>query len=331
MKIVTFDNIDSQKWQQLVEISPNCSFFQSKACYDIYCNFNFLEPVLLGIEKENELIALLCGYIVADGGTIKRHFSRRAIFHGGPLLHPACKPEDIQLLLSQLRNTLNKKAIYIEIRNYSDYSNYKETFQSEGFSYQPHNNFKLNTNCTEKEALNNLGDEKKRQLRQSIQAGIYWEQAQNTTEVYQFYTILETLYKKKIKRPLFHYTFFEKLWQSSGGKIILVKDNTGILGGIVVVHDKQTVYEWYICANETKRKGIYPSVVATWAGIQYAVVNKFSYFDFMGAGQPDKKSGIRDFKARFGAKLVEHGRFLYICNQVLYMISKSYIALIKRH
>jgi lipid II:glycine glycyltransferase (peptidoglycan interpeptide bridge formation enzyme) len=65
--------------------------------------------------------------------------------------------------------------------------------------------------------------------------------------------------------------------------------------------------------------------LATWAGILFAAENGFQYFDMMGAGKPNTNNGIRDFKAKFGGNLVEHGRFLYLCNKFLYNIGKFYI------
>jgi len=40
----------------------------------------------------------------------------------------------------------------------------------------------------------------------------------------------------------------------------------------------------------------------------------------MGAGKPDESYGVREFKAKFGGNLVEHGRFEMIFNKYLYHI-----------
>jgi len=41
-------------------------------------------------------------------------------------------------------------------------------------------------------------------------------------------------------------------------------------------------------------------------------------FDFMGAGKSGEGYGVRDFKERFGGKLIEYGRFRKIINPVLF-------------
>ncbi|NCB68821.1 MAG: GNAT family N-acetyltransferase [Bacteroidia bacterium] len=111
------------------------------------------------------------------------------------------------------------------------------------------------------------------------------------------------------------------------GSLLVVKSEDKILGGILCVGDGNVLYEWFVCGDDGELPKVYPSVMATRAGIEYAVNNGYRMFDFMGAGKPDSKYGVRDFKARFGGKLVEHGRFLYICSPFLYFTGKVILAL----
>nr|HPN23204.1 peptidoglycan bridge formation glycyltransferase FemA/FemB family protein [Tenuifilaceae bacterium] len=73
----------------------------------------------------------------------------------------------------------------------------------------------------------------------------------------------------------------------------------------------------------------YPSVMATWAAIEYAYLNKIHFFDFMGAGQPDENYGVREFKARFGGNEVNYGRFINILNPFLYNLGKIGLNILK--
>ena len=51
----------------------------------------------------------------------------------------------------------------------------------------------------------------------------------------------------------------------------------------------------------------------------------------MGAGKPNVPYGVRDFKAEFGGQLVEHGRFLHICQPFLYRIGTLGVRLLKQY
>jgi len=85
---------------------------------------------------------------------------------------------------------------------------------------------------------------------------------------------------------------------------------------------QKTIYEWYLAGIDGVFKNIYPSVLATWAPIEYAAKNGLKYFDFMGAGKPDDDYGVRQFKSKFGGMEVEYGRYLFINKPLLYNVGK---------
>lgn len=88
-----------------------------------------------------------------------------------------------------------------------------------------------------------------------------------------------------------------------------------------ILFDK-AIYEFYICGLDYEFRDQNPSILATWAAIDYAKENNLKYFDFMGAGSPEEEYGVRDFKSRFGGEEVEHGRFIYILNKSKYKLGK---------
>jgi len=326
----SFSEINSLQWNELVGSSPTATFFQTAECYNFYASLSFLKPFVVGISEDDQLVGLICGYIIAEGNPAKRFFSRRAIVPGGALLSPKISSEAIDALLKATEKNLAKKAIYIEFRNYNDYSAYRTGFESAGFNYVPHLNFHVATPDVET-ALSNLSSSKKRQIKQSQKSGIKVIKAETSEDVKAYYTILQNLYKKRVKSPLFSIEFFEKLIRLNEADILLVKSETKIIGGITCVFLKnRTVSEWFVCGDDsTADKNVYPSVLATWAGIEYAANNNFEKFDFMGAGKPNEGYGVREFKSKFGGTQVEHGRFLYICKPRLYALGKYIVKKIK--
>jgi lipid II:glycine glycyltransferase (peptidoglycan interpeptide bridge formation enzyme) len=123
-------------------------------------------------------------------------------------------------------------------------------------------------------------------------------------------------------------SFFEGFLETGPGKILLVKFENKIIGGILCpILDQKTIYEYYVCGLDAEYPKQYPSVMATWAAIEYAMENNISQFDFMGAGSPAKKYGVRDFKLRFGGSEVENGRFIRINNRFLYLTGRLALAI----
>lgn len=290
----------------------------------------FLEPFRFSVERDSNEVAIIQGYVQKDGGQLKRFFSRRAIVNGGPYFANDATDLDIKSLLEQCKDSLHKQAIYIETRNFRDYSRYRDLFERCGFVYEPHYDFIINTDSLEI-AEANLGKSRKRDIRTSLRDGADVVATPTEAQIGAFYAILKNLYENKIGTPLFPFNFFLALYHSGFSKFFLVRYRDEIIGGTVCVYDDDTVYEWFACGKDGLYKNIFPSTLATWSGIRFAAESGRRRFDMMGAGAPgDGGYGVREFKAKFGGELVEYGRFKYVCNPVLYTLGKLGVSILKR-
>lgn len=321
-KILTYNQIDRQQWSELVRTSETGTWFQSPEAYDFFASLpELMEPFVYGVEKDEKLCAVCVGYVTKEPYSIKQFFTRRAIITGGVVIAANCVKEDVTALLGRIRKDLRPKTIYIETRNFNDYSAWKEAFKAAGFAYKPHLNFQVDP------SVNNLSDNRKRQLKKS---NAITELAVSESEIKEWYKVLTELYRTKVKTPLWPIDFFLEAYRQGIAKFILVKHEGRIIGGSMVVADERTVYEWFECGLNAENKDQYPSVMATYAGIQLALQSGCTRYDMMGAGEPGVPYGVRDFKAEFGGKLVEHGRFLSICKPMLYRLGAWGVKFLKR-
>ena len=325
----SISEIDNAQWQELVVKSPTSSYFQTPECYHFFESLSFLKPFVFGVSENNRLVGILSGYIISDGNIITRFFSRRAIVCGGALLDFTISENAFEKLLLIAGKTLKKKSIYLEIRNYNDYSVYKSTFESAGFTYSPHLNFHVQTPDVETARMN-LSTTRRREIKLSAKSGAVWCETKNHDDIKSYYEILKDLYKNKVKTPLYPIEFFEKLVQDSNGKLFIVKTDAKIIGGSVcVILPDRILYEWFVCGLDGQFKNVYPSTIATWAAIEYAASNGYGIFDMMGAGKPDEGYGVREFKSKFGGELVENGRFIHISNPLLFKIGEMAVEIMR--
>ena len=328
--IETIDKIDEKQWEDLVNQSDFASFFQTKECFDFFSTLSFLSSFVYGVVEDNRLKGVISGYIVLAKNPLSRFFSKRAIIQGGPLISNDISDEALAALLNHLKINLRKKAIYIEIRNSFDYSRFKAIFEKNGFDYCPHFNFQVDTKSGINAVFQNLSKSKRRQIRHSQKAGIEIIDTKDQQDIDQFYDILFNLYRHKVKKPLFPKEFIEKLITLPQGHLFVAKYEQQVISGMACVcWNKQTVYEWLVGGNDEKFKSVYPSVAITFGAIEFAANNGYQLFDFMGAGNPDEAYGVREFKAKFGGRLVEYGRFMCVNNKYLYQFGKFVIRLIK--
>ena len=314
------DRIEAAVWRAL-EVSETANWFQTREAYAFYSAVpGEMLPFCLAAEEDGRLVGIMLGYLTQAGNRLKQWFTRRAIIVGGPMLSDTISDAALEQLLLTARRQLSSQAIYIETRNFNDYSRWRPVFDRCGFAYQPHLNFHVDTSSAEQmEAL--ISKSRKRDIKTSLRDGATLVEQPTLEQVKAFYAILLQLYRTKVKTPLPSWRFFEMLYQQPHAQFLLVAFEGQIIGGTACVClPGKAVYEWYVCGKDGRYEHIFPSSLATYSGMRYAADNGYPRFDMMGAGKPNETYGVRDFKARFGGKEVEHGRFLHVCKPLLYAI-----------
>ena len=354
--ILSYEEIDREEWSRLVMTSATGTWFQTPEAYEFFASMpEFCRPFVVAVERMNDLTnertlrGLCVGYVTVEKNAIKQYFTRRAIIIGGPCLADDCSMDEAETLMEAVRQqlvignwSLVNAPIYIETRNFYNYSRWKEAFEKAGFEYQKHLNFHVD--CTDKEAMwERMSENRKRQIKKgkpNLSPSLKGRDV-SEADIREWYEILKELYRTKVRTPLWPVEFFIEAYRQGVGKFLLVKHEGKVIGGSMVVEWKPslqggvggrlgTVYEWFECGMNAQYKEQYPSVCATYAGMCYAAENGMARYDMMGAGEPGVPYGVRDFKAEFGGKMVEHGRFKYICKPLLYKIGTIVVGILKK-
>lgn len=313
-------------WEQFLEQAPTANYFQSPDFFRFIETVRGYKPLLLLAEQPSgEVAGSLMGVIQSDGQGLKSWFSRRLIVWGGPVLAATSAGEREEVagkLLHALKKHAQGKAIFIEFRNFFDCSDLQPVFEASGFQFRPHLNFLVKTD-DETAAKGRMSSNRRRQIKTTLAAGAVVREAESEEEVLEMYGILERLYREKVKKPLPSPDLFVNLWKSPHGKVFVVLLDGKVLGGSLgPVYRNKVLYQWYVCGENGVISGVHPSVLASWAPIEYGARHGYEYFDFMGAGRPDDEYGVREFKARFGGDQVCYGRFEKVLSRSLYRVGK---------
>ena len=324
-QLLTYPDIDPQQWQALIDRSPYATWFQTKEAYEFYAaNKEEMTPFAVGVEEDGHLTGVMVGYTTQERKPIKQLLTCRSIIIGGPLLDEHISNDALSaLLLAAKRVTQN--SIYLETRNFQNYSHWRYLFEACGFLYQPHLNIQVA--CT---ATHTMSEQRIRQVKKALKNGAEIVEASSEQEIRDCYRILQQLYREKVRTPLFSEEFFLRFYRNGVGKYLLVKYQGKVIGGMMCpILNGKAIYEWFVCGLDEEYREQYPSVMATYAAIEYAKANSLPLFDFMGAGKPDIPYGVRDFKMEFGGELVEYGRFLCVRKPLLYRMGQLGVKLLK--
>ena len=170
LTILTYDQIDQQQWQKLIEASATATWFQTDEAYRFYQSVGGMQAFAYGVSEEGRLVGVVVGYRTQERCSLKQFFTRRAIIYGGPLLAEDISETALAELLKAVKKTaycqspIANRPIYIESRNFHDYSKWKSIFEANGFVYKKHLNFHVNTTTTEI-AQGNIGKHRWKYIR----------------------------------------------------------------------------------------------------------------------------------------------------------------------
>ena len=327
MKVLLNNEIPREEWKELIEKNDFATPFQTPEFFDFYNSVQHLSAIAIAVEDKGKLNALAVVTLQKENG-IKGYFSKRAIIYGGILIKEETD-DALSGLFKALDAELKNKAIYIEIRNLNDYSEFRSCFEKADWQYTPHLNYRVN--CADEATVwSNLNRLRKRQIKKAQSHNVTLGEAENVNEVHDLYKILQATYKK-IGKPLFNWDFFGELYRIPFCKVFMVKVNNITIGGHFCLVNRNVIYDWYGCGLDREYSDYAPSTMIVYSALQYGINHKMKYFDFMGAGTPDKDYGVRDFKAQFGGELVEYGRYIKILNPLLYKTGEFGLKLLSRY
>ena len=320
--LTTYDSIPQEQWQQLVLLSPVATWFQTPEGFRFLEQVNDFTPFVVAVAEDERLVGLCVGQISHSRSRLVQFLTRRAVINGGPLLLPEISPEALRALLKAVNDITDRRAIFAEVRCFHDYSAWRELFAEAGWHYEKHLNFHIP--CSDHNAMwQHLSENRRRQLSRAKSLGVRIDRISREEDLRAWYTILRRLYRRHVHKPLPSIDFFRVLMQQQ--LLLGVRAPGGqIIGGIACVKlPGKALYEWYICGLDEQCRPYAPSVVATWAAMEYAYRHGMPLFDVMGAGRPDVPYGVREFKQKFGGELVEHGRWIRVSHPFLYRLGEA--------
>lgn len=294
-------------------------FFQAPDFMELVVSVRGFAPVLfLAFDDDGRVAGSLLAVYQQEGSGLKGFLSRRLLVHGGPLGDAAATGVLLAAVLAHARD----RAIFAEFRNTFDTTPLRPVFERHGFAFTQHLNMLLPIEG-EAEAMKRLSTVRRRQIKSSLAAGATYGTAVNEAEVLEFYRILDMLYRTKVRKPLPGADLFLRLYHSAHARIFVVRRDGRVIGGCAApFFQDRTIHYWYVCGDNSDKE-VHASVLATWAPIEFAARAGIGLLDFMGAGKPGEAYGVRDFKARFGAEEVAHGRYVKVLAPALYRVSAA--------
>lgn len=320
--VTCYDKINLEKWDKFVYLHKYGNIFQTSGYYNAMKKSSECEPLIIILEDSNGcIVALMQTIIFRDTRKYISNMTARAITEGGPLL--ISKDNKIlKLLFKAYLKILPSDVIYSQIRNSFSTDEIKDLYFEIGFIYDDHLNILINIKQTEEKLWEQIHSKRRNEIRKALKEGVEFRELDFFDTIDDSYRILNEVYKKA-KLPLLSkenfISLYENLLPNSKLKVFNVFYEDKNIGCMFCLLYKDIIYDFYAGSFSAFYKKN-PNDLLPWEVFRWGRINGYSIFDFGGAGHPNIPYGVREYKKKYGGKVVNYGRYLFVHKPFLYKI-----------
>lgn len=303
---------DDRAWSAFVERHPDGSIFHTPEMHRVFAEARNHSPaVWVALDATGEIRALMTTVSIATLGGPLRALTTRSVAFAGPLVDG--DPAALRALLSAYRREA-PPALFTEVRNVTDPDPIADALAASGFRHEDHLNYLIDLTVDEDELWGQVASSARRNIQKARRLGVSVEEADGEEGIAEAYTVLREVYGR-IRVPLPDRSLFDAASRILGplGRftVLLARHEGRTVGALSLLFHGGTVTYWY---TGTLRE--HSSLRAGDLLVAHALETGRSMgcrvFDFGGAGRPDEPYGVRDFKAKYGGTLVDHGRDVWV-------------------
>jgi serine/alanine adding enzyme len=299
-------------WASFVEQQPRATIFHTPEMHRVYAATRDHRPRLFAtIADDGRVVALLTLVEVATMPGPLRYLSTRAIAYGGVLSTDHEDGADgVDLTLAAYERALRPAPLFTEMRNLHDVSDLRPVFERHGFRHEPHLNYLIDLSVPEATMWSEIRPAARRNIQKARRLGARVEEITEPERIPAAYDVLRDVYHR-LQVPLPDISLLvaaHRILGPSGKLKLLAAIVDGrTVGALALLRFRDTAYYWY--TGTLREYASYrPSDLLVWHALRLASDIGCRTFDFGGAGTPGERYGVRDFKAKFGGRLVDFGR-----------------------
>lgn len=316
------ENLPEEKWRCFVDNHPNGNIFHTPEMFAVFSHAKGHSPRFWAATNDENILAIFVPVEISFTKGIFRPFTSRSVVYGGVLTNPELQTGDaLNLLIKRYQKQIGHSILFTEVRNLTDDYGIQSILQNTGFEFEAHNDYIVNLAIPVTEVWNNIHKTARRNLKRAISTNrMTIREIVDRQMLPQWYRLIQKSFSWN-HVPLADISLFEAAFDVLYPKHMIqfligtTADGQDIAASVALLY-KGIIYGWYR-GFDRKYSHFLPNDQMVWHVLEWGAQNGFQSFDFGGAGKPGIAYGPRNFKAKFGGKLVNHGRNTVIHTQIL--------------
>jgi serine/alanine adding enzyme len=305
--------IDETSWRDFVNRHPQGNIFHTPEMFEVFQRSRGFQPQLrAALDQDGTLLALLLPVRVSLREGLLERLTTRTIAYGSVLCAPGqTGQEALDTLLRSYCQEPGQTALFTELRNITDLTPLQPVLNANGFLYEDHLNYLIDLDRSPEQVLQSIGPRTRKRIRHAQRDG-----AVSIVEISER-GLIAACYRLFARSyaaagvPLAHLSLFEAAFdvlQPKGmAKFMLARVGDNWVAATAELPFKDVIYGWYSGIDRVHGDANAGELLM-WHILKWGAESGYRSYDFGGAGKPGETYAVRDFKAKFGGKLVCYGR-----------------------
>jgi hypothetical protein len=283
------------------------------------------KPLAVAGIVDGRIVAILVAVRVQTLPPPMGRISSRSILYAEPLCDD--EPESVNALTQLVAHhdkVMQRRVLFTEIRPLHAPGPESGPLEQNGYQYMKYLNFLTDVTRTKDELWVDVHKSAQGCVKQCSRRGIQVREVDASLAVDPMYPLLQESYAHS-GVPLVDRSYFDaavrELHPNGQLKFFAAYDGETPVAMDALLTFKQRVYLWY--GGLTRATEGSPCSLLRWHELCWAHDNGYSIYDAGGAGWPDIPYGVREFKRKFGGKLVQFGRYRKVYSRWMLALAET--------
>lgn len=309
LRITDYRNIPD--WDRFVLDHPHGTILHTTSM--IRCkeatrhNFPFAHGA---IDSQGKVCAILVASRVVTVSGVGSQIASRSIMFAEPLcVRTQAGRDGLRALIHAHDLTMSTRVLFAEVRPVFHCEEVAETLRSCGYARLGYLNYEMELCRCSTELFERIGGKRRNNVRSAYRKGVHVEEANGEMGIADFYSLVCASYARS-QVPVVDQTLFWAAHQylSERRFRIFTASYCGRpVASACFLAFKNRVICWY--AGTLRIPGVPAMSAVFWHAMRVFAEEGFELFDFSGGGWEGQDYGPGKFKARFGGKTTNHGRY----------------------
>ena len=317
-----------EMWNNFVDGNRHSSIFQRHEIADVYNKTRNMTGIRIATSNdEGKLLA--CMVVRVEYKKFLKALTSISIIENAPLYEDSEQGRKAaEFIIKHYSKHIRRKALYSNIK-IDNNSFLEKIYESEGYGKIACLNFEINLDKDPDVVFRAIHKSRRKNIRKAAKSGLEVIEP-GTSSLPDFYRLLKETYDN-VSLLIPDISFFNAVFElmPRNTKLFLARYEGKFIAGRIVLFYKKKIFDWYAGASP-EYLSLFPNDVMVWHVLEYGCKNGYELFDFGGAGVVDEEYGVREFKKRFGGRLVEYNSFKKIHMPIIAGLGCKFLSIYRR-